>query len=72
MELNKEIVSETEKEPKVPFYVSEKDAKIPSDEEVMELYNEVAAVIKEEQLDDGGESDAEEEELGKSIGIFDV
>jgi hypothetical protein len=36
----------------------------------MELYKEVSAVIQEEQLDAGGESDAEEEELGKSLGIF--
>ena len=72
IELYKEILSETEKEPKVPFYIFKKDAKIHFDEEVMELYNEVVTVIKEEQLDDGGESDAEEEELGQSIGIFDV
>ena len=69
VDLYREIVSETTSD--VPA-VEEKDIALPTDEDVMELYKEVSEYIHDEDSEVDEKSDSADEEIGKSLGLFNV
>lgn len=69
MDLAKEIAAETKKIP----YFSEKEIKIPSDEDVMDLYEEVSDVLIEERSEEvSRKMEEEEDQEANNVGLFNV